>query len=248
MSHFRYHTIFILIVTIAANLSIYASDTTSVVNSSRFSLSLKADVVSRYVWRGKMLDTHPQFQPQLEFSTGNFTAGVWGSQSLTSTYGEVDLFVSYSIKNVSLTVFDYFYMDEEQLELSKFFDYHMRDSIPSCHTLDATMEWKEIYGTGFSFIASVFFYGDDHDEDLKRRYTNYIGMDYGTSFDNLDLTFSLGGSLSKGFYSDAAAITNISLKTSRTIPVHETFPLNLSGTITFNPKAQNLFFTLGFGI
>lgn len=248
MIHFSYHSLLIIVLALAANLRTYASDTTSMANSTGTSLSFKADFVSRYVWRGKMLDAHPQFQPQLEFSTGNFTAGVWGSQSLTSTYGEVDLFVSYSIKNVSLTVFDYFYMDEEQLELSRFFDYRLHDSIPSCHTLDATIEWKEIQGTGFSFIASVFFFGDDHDENLKRRYTNYVGIDYSTAFDNLDLTFSLGGSLSKGFYSDGAALTNIALKASRIVPIHETFPLNLSGTITFNPKAQNLFFTLGFGI
>ena len=73
------------------------------------------DIYSSYVWRGEKSGTGPAFQPSVEFSTGGFAIGAWGSVSTGSEEAaETDLYASYSLSlgekaSLNFTVTDYFY-------------------------------------------------------------------------------------------------------------------------------------------
>ncbi|MBE0668570.1 MAG: hypothetical protein IH593_12995, partial [Bacteroidales bacterium] len=43
------------------------------------SWSAGADIYSSFVWRGTRLGSGPAIQPVIEFTSGPFTAGAWGS-------------------------------------------------------------------------------------------------------------------------------------------------------------------------
>ena len=54
-----------------------------------------ADIYSSYIWRGIKYGTGPAVQPVLEYTSGPFTAGAWGSFDFRG-YQEVDLYLNYS--------------------------------------------------------------------------------------------------------------------------------------------------------
>src|SRR3989338_6056217 len=67
--------------------------------SSSAQVTVGADVVSRYVWRGVDFGNSPGFQPAIGYTTGSLSIGTWGSYSFAGTgtaFSEHDLWASYS--------------------------------------------------------------------------------------------------------------------------------------------------------
>ncbi len=73
-------------------------------------ISIGADVVSRYVWRGTDFGDGVSIQPGISYAAGAVEIGAWSSWGLTSNgANENDLYVSYSAGPVSVTVTSYFF-------------------------------------------------------------------------------------------------------------------------------------------
>ena len=68
-----------------------------------------ADVASSYVWRGTQFGNGPHVQPWMSLGYGNLELGAWGSVPLTAgdTGAELDLYVSYDLGPLALTVTNY---------------------------------------------------------------------------------------------------------------------------------------------
>jgi len=75
---------------------------------------------SRYVWRGVNFGASPSIQGQLAYTTSGFTAGCFVAKSLNGNAvgfsNTSNIFLSYKYKGVSLTVDDYFFYDEDNLD------------------------------------------------------------------------------------------------------------------------------------
>ena len=79
-------------------------------------VTIGADVVSRYVWRGTDYGNAASVQPSIETAIGPVTVGAWGSFPLTDAIGtsatagnECDLYASTTVGPVGLTLTDYFF-------------------------------------------------------------------------------------------------------------------------------------------
>jgi hypothetical protein len=79
---------------------------------SKSSFNVTADLMSNYVWRGIHLGKGPAIQPSIEFSSGGFTLGTWGSVCLSDKEAaETDLYTSFSFgPGISLGVTDYYFL------------------------------------------------------------------------------------------------------------------------------------------
>jgi len=95
--------VFIALLAICS-LSVKAQD-----EESKSSFTAGADFYSNYVWRGSALGTGPAFQPTVKFTSGVFTAGVWGSFDAMG-YAEADPYISFGFENgLSIGLTDYYY-------------------------------------------------------------------------------------------------------------------------------------------
>ncbi|MBK7629177.1 MAG: hypothetical protein IPJ23_00235 [Ignavibacteriales bacterium] len=56
----------------------------SVAFAQDLSLTVSADLVSRYIWRGIDVNDAVNIQPNLSLAVGGFSAGFWGSYSLSN--------------------------------------------------------------------------------------------------------------------------------------------------------------------
>jgi len=76
--------------------------------------SIGADVVSRYVWRGRDFGNNLSLQPSLAFAAplgpGTFKIGAWGNFAVsTNDANENDLYATYAVGKVTFIVTDYFF-------------------------------------------------------------------------------------------------------------------------------------------
>ena len=94
----------------ATLLSIGLTSVPATADGHGSSLSIGADVVSRYVWRGTDFGDGVSVQPGISYSMGAIEIGAWSSWGLTSNgANENDLYVSFAAGPVGITITDYYF-------------------------------------------------------------------------------------------------------------------------------------------
>lgn len=217
-------------------------------DSTAVAVNLSVSLVSSYVWRGQLFDTHPQVQPELTIGLGSLEAGLWVSKSIGDIYTELDLFASVEIGQVKLEVYDYFYIEQKTMQLSDYWRYQNTPTTDATHTFDAVLTLSDPGIDGLSITASCFFAGYDHDESRKRLYSNYIGLEYTGSFNETEFLIALGGTLSEGFYATRPAFTQLAFTAIKSVDINPQRSLSLTGTLMVNPDSGGVYFIFGFSI
>lgn len=211
-------------------------------NETGSPFSLSADFVSRYVWRGLLFNASPNIQPTLDFSLGNLSVGAWGSYGISDKFAEVDLYLSYTVKYFTLTVFDYYTEDETDLSLNSYFKWG-KTNTP--HSLEASLSFNGTEKLPLTFTASTFFYGNDWDINGNNYYSTYFEVGYYKQIGTTQLNLFAGGTPASGLYSDRAGFVNVGIKLSKDIVVSDKYNLPVFGQLILNPNAKDIFFVFG---
>ena len=226
----------ITILLFAFSVKGYASD------SLKVDLSLGADVVNHYVWRGLMLSNSPSVQPSMSLSYNGFSLGTWASYSINpADFQEVDLFLTYTTGNFTVGVNDYYNPTDSLWKKDKYFNLRSKSTL---HTLEPFISFSEIGGTHFSFGANVFAYGNDKGEDGKNLFSSYFELSYSATVKDYEVVFFGGGTPRKGYYAGKAAVTNVGVTLSKDIEVTDKFSIPCKGSFIVNPDTQNVFLVL----
>ena len=85
-------------------------------------VDIGADIMSRYVWRGAAYSNGPSIQPYMSYATGGFEVGFWGAYANDMMADELDLYASYSIGPVGLTLTNYVFPNITTGGTTKYFD------------------------------------------------------------------------------------------------------------------------------
>ena len=187
-------------------------------------VTIGADVVSRYVWRGTDFGNAAAVQPGIETAVGPVTVGAWGSYSLSpgflssdTTYdasgSECDLYASFSAGPIGITITDYFFPAGVE-----------GDSLFSLFGDDATHTFELSAGADVgpvSLLAAANVSGDDDN-------STYLELTYGA--------FSLG--LGNGAYSTDGEFAPVSLGISASRD-------NFSASYIINPDQETSFLVFG---
>jgi hypothetical protein len=186
-------------------------------------LSLGADYVTTYVWRG-VAYSGPSFQPYVEYSTGGFAIGAWGSQGYDG-FQEMDIYAGYTVGGFYIGVTDYYYPP------SGFFDYGEDES----HALEINAAYEiDSFSLSGNIIPQAGAGASGTDLYFEAAY----------SFENAALAVGAGD----GWHSTDTefALVNITLSTSKEIEVTEKFSLPVFGSVTLNPDAEVFYIVAGF--
>jgi len=191
-----------------------------------------ADLYSSFVWRGTKL-SGPAVQPVIEFNTGFFTAGAWGSFDFHD-YQEVDLYLSFALTEaLSIGVQDYYlpgllYFDYSQASGSHAFEVSLLYSGDHV-SLEADYVLNQAGGAG-SLGGDLYF-------------------EAGISFDYFRVFMGAGN----GWHTydpveDKAAfnVCNIGLEVSKDIVITDSFSIPVTGQLIFNPDSEQMFLVAGF--
>lgn len=191
-------------------------------NVSFAEFGIGADVVSRYVWRGTDFGNSASVQPALTYTAGNLEIGAWGSYGLTAAAAganENDLYISYAIGDLGITVTDYYFP-----EAGEAFNYKDEDSI---HFLEASLS----YSIGkVSLLAAMFFMGDPDDSP-------YVEAGYElVSDDDMSATLTVGAGDGMYTVEDGFGVVNVGLTVSKG---------SMFASYIINPEAETNFLVFG---
>ena len=183
-------------------------------------VTIGADVVSRYVWRGTDFGNAAAVQPGIETVVGPVTVGAWGSWALNGAAdgNECDLYASTTFGPVDLTLTDYFfpaYTGDSTYSGDGIFKYS-GDDATHIFELSAGADVGPV-----SLLAAANVSGDDDN-------STYLELTYGA--------FSLG--LGNGAYSTDGEFAPVSIGVSASRD-------NYSVSYIINPDKETSFLVFG---
>ena len=185
-----------------------------------------ADIMSRYVWRGSGYSNGPSVQPYISYAAGNFEIGFWGAYANDTQVDELDLYASYSIGPVGLTVTNYVFPDNMTPGITTPTKYWAADA-----------GWEGTIGLELGPVAltyATFFDSGD----------TYIAA--GTSLSGVDLTLGMGDG---AYTSDTNFnLIEISLGYGKEIKITEDFSLPVSSNLIYNPEADQMYLVFGLSL
>ncbi|MBL4715950.1 MAG: hypothetical protein JKX95_04890 [Bacteroidia bacterium] len=242
-------------------------------DSSKVSVDLGTDMVSRYVWRGTQFGGRsPNIQPFAEMGIGNFVFGTWGAYTMggTNRSQELDFYAGYSFLDdkVSMTVTDYYFPGETSDY--QYFDYGKNTT---GHVFEATASFNGTDKIPFSALIATNFYGadatriSDDPANLNNadgiQYSTYMEIGFASSCKSVDLDAFLGINLTaprqedlagtgfvgeSGFYGDNMGVVNLGFALSKEIEVSGKFNLPVMVSVITNPQTQKMFMVFGFSL
>ena len=184
-----------------------------------------ADVASSYVWRGTQFGNGPHVQPWMSLGYGNLELGAWGSVPLTAGDGgtELDLYVSYDLGPLALTVTNYTfpiaggaYLDGEGLFEG---DYLEVSGSGSVGPIDLTVGY-------FTELEALY-------------------IEAGFSIGVVDVAIGYAGEDDSNWYVSEAGLCNISVGGSKEVKITDDYSLPLFGSLVYNPEAESAFLVFG---
>jgi hypothetical protein len=204
---------------------------------SHFDVS--ADIVSRYIWRGMALSSSPAFQPGISCTLGNFEIGSWASYTFAlEPLQEVDLYMSYSVSNLTITAYDY-YNPFETIDTSEnYFDWN---SETTRHLLEGSIQWSGIGDLPFTFLLATILYGNDKDTTGSNYYSTYFETSYAFSLkQGMELNVFAGITPFSSMYAEKFALVNLGCSLMKEIKITDNFSVPLTGSFVVNPDARKV--------
>jgi hypothetical protein len=197
------------------------------------SFNAGADFYSSFIWRGTKLGTGPAVQPVLEYTSGAFTAGSWGSFDFRD-YQEVDLYFNFSLPaGFSIGITDYYspdlrYFDYSRVSGSHAFELNFGFSKNNL-SLGATYILNEAGGIGS--IGNDLYFQASYSFKLFKLFlgagNGWLTYDPDTAQSNFK-------------------ICNLGLEVSKLIKITDTFNIPVKGQLVLNPDKEQLFVVVGF--
>ena len=206
-------------------------------------VTISADVVNQYVWRGQELG-NSAFQPTLGIAYKGLSLSAWGSTGLTEAADtkEFDLTLSYTIGGFNIGVTDYWFnagLDPQ----NRYFKY---DAHSTNHVFEANI--------GYDFgVASVQWYtnfagNDGVNKDGDRAYSSYFEVSAPFKLASCDWTATAGAvPYATDFYgTNGFAVVNLALRATKDIKVTDSFSIPVFAEVMGNPCSQKAFLSFGF--
>lgn len=224
-------------VALVALLGTFVSTTTMA--QDKLEVSLGADVVSKYVWRGFDQGSGASIQPSLGLAYKGVSLSAWGSTSITSLEPkEFDITLGYNIGGFGISITDYWWAGESgkygHYKNSHYFEgalsYHFGEKVP------------------LTVSAAMMFAGADKNPEGDQNFSTYFNASYDIACpEDITLTPSIGVSTKSYLYTGEkiSGITDISLKAAKEIKVTDSFSIPIFVQATVAPAMDKTYLVFG---
>lgn len=213
--------------------------------SSPFSASV--ELTSKYLWRGQEYGDAPTIFPTLGYATGGLNVYATGAYTFDNSWREADLSISYTFKDFTLGVVDYYYPTPTG-ERDKLFEFN-KDK--TGHLFEGCLTYAPA-SIPISAMISTFFYGADKNLDGNQAWSTYAELGYHYDFSETNIfSVALGASLSKSLYNNfetGFSIVNIALKYQTEIPTGKKFSIPVSAQYVINPQKEKSYISFSIGL
>ena len=226
-----------------------------------------ADIMSRYIWRGRDYGNSASIQPTLEYSISNFTIGTWGAFSINAdVYQEHDIYISYSFMDMfSVGITDYFFPEfhvDDPTFNNNYFDFAEEST---GHYVEANLGFDGTESFPISISANIFFYGADAEtvttpnpadslnpivERGDKIFSTYIEIAYSNKLGDIayDVFAGFTPTDKVSLYAEKAGLVNLGITLHKDIKISDSFTLPVQTGFITNPNQENIYFVFGFSL
>lgn len=222
-------------------IGIITLDTTATSAQDNVKSTISANLVNQYIWRGQDLGD-VSVQPALGISWKGVSLSSFGNVGLSDKDDtkEFDLTGAYTFKGLNMGITDYWFNQPNK----QYFCY-------AAHKTSHIFEANVGYNFGpLSLQWYTNFAGNDGiNKNGNRAYSSYVEISAPFTFATCDWNAAVGAvPYRTSFYSDVNgfAITNVSLRATKAIPITSSFALPIYAQITANPSNEKAYFIFGF--
>lgn len=206
-------------------------------SGNRVEISVNAELVSRYLWRGQNYGQAPSFQPGAEITWRGFAFGTWGAFGIAGDgYPELDFYISKSIGKFTFAVWDYWYYDKDVN--TSYFDYR---SSSTSHMFEGQIMFSTGEKTRLNLLASSLFYGSDPSRSL------YGEAEIERGFGKNELKLTAGYQFKGEYYAPKSAFVNIGCTYTRYLFDFNKYSTYISISLTANPALGKTYLTAAVG-
>ncbi len=225
--------------------SLYWGLASNAQNRSNFHLGLSAQ--TKYMWRGIEYGTSPVLFPTLSYeSKGIYIYGM-GGYATDGSHQEVDLGISYTFKDFTLSINDYYYPTAVG-EKDKYFNLKGKET---AHWIESCIQYTSSKVPMWCMLSTYIAGADKKMNSNQQAWSSYVEIGTHYDFDdNNILSLAIGAALNKSFYNDYNhdfSVCNIEFKYSHDILVNKlSIPISVSYIV--NPYKEKSFvnFTAAF--
>ena len=214
---------------------------------SQSEISLGADLVSRYIWRGADFGNSPSIQPTLAISNSGFEIGVWGAYQLgrdtnSNPADEIDFSIGYSF-GIGETTFNLLATDYYYPNSGKKFGNFKNDGL-GAHIIETSASFSGPESLPLYFSASVNVYNEVDN-------SAYFEIGYSTSVQNTSLSFFAGattGGDNLYYGTRNFNFINLGVTAVKDIKITDDFSFPIFGSFILNPNIEIAYFVFGISL
>ncbi|SNR33674.1 hypothetical protein [Flavobacterium sp. ov086] len=221
-------------------------------------LNYNVTLTTSHLWRGLIINPSMTVMGDIHYALDkkqNFSVGVWGGNGFDGKYTEVDYYVQYKHKGLTIGLWDLF--NTTNVVHPEVFNY---DKNTTTHLIDLRTSYRFSEKFPLRVEADIILYGNDKELtanlDYKNRYSTYVELGY-PLIKNEQITldaymgagFSLDGR-SNLYLTDPNSnfgIVNTGLKASKNITVLQ-YKLPVFAGIMWNPAEKYTRMQLGVSL
>jgi hypothetical protein len=211
-------------------------------------LNFNVGLETSHLWRGLIINPGITITGDIHYTFDkkqNFSVGIWGGNGFDGKYTEVDYYVQYKHKGLTVGLWDLF--NTTNVEHPEVFNY---DKNATTHLIDFRSSYRFPEQFPLRIEADIILYGNDReltsDLNYKNRYSTYVELGYPIiKNEQINLDGYIGGSFSLDGKSNLYStnlnqnfnIVNAGLKASKEISILQ-YKLPVYAGIMWNPSEK----------
>lgn len=221
-----------LLLSLVGTIGVQAQDSLQV--------SLGADLVSKYVWRGMDMGTGVSLQPYIEFSYKGLTLEANANASIAQTsVNEINIGLSYEIGNFTIGITDYYSTDSDSAAYGHYTTDHTFEANLSAYISDdvpLTFSWNTIFTAGKN---------DEYNDDGKRMYSSYFNIAYDFDVHGISLAPAIGFNMWESQYYDNFGVLDVTLTATKEIKLFNNYTLPIYLQAIASPTLDKAYLVFG---
>ncbi len=212
------------------------------------SVSLGADLASRYVWRGADFGESLSIQPSLSIAGSGLEVGAWASYATNPSsagVNEIDLWLGYTVETASsgsfsLGMTDYYFPAPGAPELFNF-----DNDGAGAHWLEPYVSYSGPESFPITLLGAVFVHNDPDK-------SAYVEASYPVNVGDVELGVTAGASAGQSalYGTNTFTFVNLGVSASKSIPITDQFslPISVSYIVNPTPGASRSFLVVGLSL
>lgn len=227
--------VFLTIVNIILVLHLSAND--------RGKIELDFDLQTRHYWRGMQMGNTPAIEPGITYSIKGFSFNIWAAKTFNKSYSEIDLIPSYTIKNYTFTLFNYY--NPVSGEENRYFDF----SDEKCrHSVELAFNYNGQGKIPLKIFSGTFLMGDKNPLTHNPLYSTHCELGFPFRIKNILAEIHTGFTPFKGYYAPKAALISTGIAFQHNFSLSEKLDFPFRFSLLANPYTSNAFVIFGVGL